>query len=610
MKNEKTGKSRLLLRFLKGSKRYFLLCILFTLLLSLFDLINPRIVSYTVDFVLGSETPEKSWELAVTELLGSPAFLKERLWIPALLILLFSLLSLVSRYFFNLTNSIGGEKMVLNMRRTLFSHIEHLPYSWHSGIKTGDIIQRCTSDVDTVRNFLAEQLTSLLRISVLIVLSVVFMFGIYPPLAWVAVCSIPIIVVYSAVFHKYIGKHFKECDEAEGLLSAIAQENLTGVRVVRAFGREKYEKERFRAQSGVYADNWIRLDKLFSLYWGLGDLISGVQVLLIVVFGTVFCVRGEMTAGEFIAFVSYNSMLIWPVRQLGRMISRMSQANVSIGRIAEIMNEPTETDRDVTETADYGGDIVFDDVTFSYTEGSEPVLKNVSFRIPHGTTFGILGTTGSGKSTLTLLLDRLCTLKEGCGRITVGGTDLASLPAAELRSHIGMVMQEPFLFSRTLRENIRIARPDAGQEEIDEAADVACLTQTISDFTNGYETKVGERGVTLSGGQKQRTAIARMLTLKAPIMIFDDALSAVDAETDAKIRRALRQKTSDATVILISHRISTLMHADHIVVLDRGTVTEEGDHAFLSKNGGLYEKIYRIQRADADHAAEGGEDRG
>ena len=312
-----------------------------------------------------------------------------------------------------------------------------------------------------------------------------------------------------------------------------------------------------------------------------------------------------MTLGAFIAFVSYNESLAWPVRSLGRVLSEMSKAGVSMDRVGYVLNAQEEQDPPQAKPFE-AGDIAFDHVSFRY-EGQE-VLHDLSFTIRRGETFAILGGTGSGKSTLVQLLDRLYDVESGS--ITIGGTDLRELARSELRKNIGFVLQEPFLFSQTIRENICAARPEATEEEMREAARIACVDEAISAFPEGYDTVVGERGVTLSGGQKQRVAIARMLLQKTPVMIFDDSLSAVDAETDAKIRSALRETLRDATVILISHRIPTLMQADRILVLEDGRLSALGTHEELIAQPGMYKEIYDIQMRSDDRAMllEGGED--
>lgn len=580
--------------FLKGSRRYFAVSIISILLVNTLDMLIPQIIRTAVDSIIGTSGLDvPAFVSDITDRIGGVSYLKSHLWIIGILILLIALASAVCRYFGALYNSKGTERFVKTMRNRLFSHIQHLPFSWHMKNQTGDIIQRCTSDVDMIRNFVSEQLTAVFRIVMMIGLSLFFMVSMNAKLTLVAAVFVPVVVGYSVFFHARIRDRFTRCDENEGILSTIAQENLTGIRVVRAFGREKFEKERFEKQNNIYTDEWMKLCTVLSLYWGTGDLVSGLQIMLVVVLGSCFCVRGDMTAGEFIAFVSYNTMLIGPVRSLGRTISEMSKAGVSVERIRYIMNSELEQDKPDAVTPDLTGDIEFKHVTFSY--GDSPVLSDVSFKIPKGTTFGILGGTGSGKSTLMYLLNRLYDLPEENGQITIGGVDIADMKGEWLRRNIGMVLQEPFLFSGTIKENIGIAGEKVSLSEIREAAAIACVDRSVMEFTRGYDTVVGERGVTLSGGQKQRTAIARMLIQKAPIMVFDDSLSAVDAQTDAMIRQALKEKLAEATVILIAHRITTLMQADCIMVLDKGKIAEIGSHEELMEKGGIYRQIYDMQ---------------
>ncbi|MBQ4592984.1 MAG: ABC transporter ATP-binding protein [Clostridia bacterium] len=596
--NRETGRfnRQMLFSFLRGCRAFFVISIAASVLASLCELVIPKIISYTIDVGLGDVPFYVPAPFAWAEnFLGSLGTARA-LALFAGLILAIAVLMGCCKYLENVFNRKGAETLVENMRNRLYEHIGRLPFAWYMKNQTGDIIQRCTSDVETVKAFLSEQLTSVVSTTLLIGMSLGFMFGINTTLACIALVSIPIVIAYSAFFHGKIGARFQYCDENEGKLSSIVQENLTGVRVVRAFGREKYEVDKFTVQNNVYCDAWVKLSRLMSLFWAAGDLISGLQVMIILVVGAVLCVDGSLTTGDFIAIVSYNSMLTWPVRSLGRVISEMSKTGVSIGRIGEIMAAEAEQDVSGAVDADMDGDIVFDHVSFGYDESAK-ILHDVSLEIKKGSTVGILGMTGSGKSTLVSLLCRLYDLPEDGGKITLAGRDIREIKASSLRKNIGIVLQEPFLFSRTLRENIGMTFDDVGANEaaITEAARAACLDETIRNFTNGYETTVGERGVTLSGGQKQRTAIARLLASAPPVMIFDDSLSAVDSETDAKIRAALREKTADSTVILISHRIQTLMSADKIVVMAGGRITESGTHEELLRAGGIYKKINDIQ---------------
>ncbi|MBQ5406741.1 MAG: ABC transporter ATP-binding protein, partial [Oscillospiraceae bacterium] len=457
----------------------------------------------------------------------------------------------------------------------------------------------CTSDIDTMKNFVAEQMTNIIRIVILLALSLGFMLSMSWKLTLIAVLPVPYIIVRSFHFYRKIGEAFLKADENEGILSSMAQENLTGVRVVRAFGAERSERDRFFRQNEYYTGLWMKLAQPLAQFWSVSDVLSGVQILLMVVFGSVYCIRGEMLPGAYIAFLSYGAMMTWPVRMLGRMISEMSKAGVSVDRIAYIMRCEEEQEKGLALRPAMDGDIRFEHVSFAYDGGPE-ILRDVSFTMKAGTTLGILGGTGSGKSTMMLLLDKLYELPEGCGSILVGGTDIRDIETAWLRQNIGMVLQEPYLFSRTLRENIAITNEQMPMEAIREAARAACLDETIEGFSKGYDTFVGERGVTLSGGQKQRAAIARMLTQNTPIMIFDDSLSAVDTETDAKIRAALERRFGSASILLISHRITTLSKADQILVLDKGRIVEQGSHEELRRGGGIYQQICDIQSSSAE----------
>ena len=586
-------KARLLWYFLRGSKRFYLAAVLCSVCITFLDMLTPQLIRITIDNVLGQlplNVPaflEPAWLR-----LGGVEALRTHLWWIALAVIAIALVIAVFRYGNMTLTTKASETFVRTMRNDLFAHIQRLPFSWHMKNQTGDIIQRCTSDVDMIRNFVTEQLVQLFRV---VVLGLSFMIRMNWRLSMVALASIPIVVGYSTYFHRHISKRFTECDESEGRLSTIAQENLTGVRVVRAFGRELYEKERFDKENEHMTNLWVKLSGSLSHFWAIGDCVSMIQVMLIIVLGTVMCVRGDMTSGELVSFISYNSMLIWPVRSLGRTISEMSKAGVSIDRIRYIMDSPEEHDKPDACTPPLNRDIRFEHVSFGY-DGEHRVLEDVNATIPAGSTFAILGSTGSGKSTLMHLLNRLYDLPPENGRITIGGVDIADMKADWVRENVGMVLQEPFLFSRTIGENIGIASRELTMTEMREAAHIACIDETIDSLTKGYDTIVGERGVTLSGGQKQRAAIARTLTRKTPILVFDDSLSAVDAQTDVLIRTRLRERMKDSTVILISHRVTTLMEADQIMVMDKGHVTQLGTHEELMKQeNGMYRRIYDLQ---------------
>lgn len=577
-------KIQLILRYFKGAKKYFLAAVLASLITTVFNALTPQIFRFTIDSVLeGNDYP----------------YLAEHLWIMALILVGVALFSGAAMYVSRYHTAKAGENFAKNMRDALFAHVQKLPMKWHDKHQTGDIIQRCTSDVEVIRNFVVTQLLEVFRTVFLVAVSFSVMVSMNVKLSLIVLLFVPLVVAYSGIFYRLIARRFTDADEAEGALSTVVQENATGVRVVRAFGREKFEMERFREKNDIFANLWIRLGTLSGLYWGVGDLITGLQVVTIIVLGAVEAVHGTITVGEFIAFASYNTTLVWPIRGLGRILSDMSKAGVSFERVDYIIRAAEEAYQEENQEENRTFDIRFSHVNFAYEEG-HPVLSNLDFSIPQGSTLGILGGTGSGKSTLVQLLNRLYELQEGQGEITLGGKNIREIPLEWLRNNIGIVLQEPFLYSRTIKENIAASVPDATMEEIRQAAKIACVDDTIMSFPDGYDTLVGERGVTLSGGQRQRVAIARMLLQKAPIMIFDDSLSAVDSQTDAKIRKALSQSCKNATVILISHRITTLMGADQILVLNQGKIQEQGTHEELISRDGIYRQVYEIQMSQDD----------
>ena len=600
-KLSKKDKISLVLRHLEGNWGFFIGAILLAYMNTICNAFIPQIISVTVDSVLGEKEPDlPGFLLTLLPLDRLRSDPWTALWIAAGAVVLAAAVRGVCIYGMRINLAKGSEGFVKKLRDNLYSHIQRLSFDWHTAHATGDIIQRCTSDVEVIRTFVCNQLMEVLRTVFLIALYTGIMLVMNWRLALVSLAFIPVTGLASGVFYGKISTRFQAADEAEGELTTCAQENLTGVRVVRAFGREKFEIDRFAQKNDRFSNLWVELGKVLSVYWASGVFLVCLQIMAVIVAGTVAAVNGSITLGDFQAFVIYNSAMAWPVRSLGRVLSEMSKAGVSMDRVGHILQAEEETDRPSARRAGLNGDIVFDHVSFGY-EGQE-VLRDVSFTIPWGSTFAILGGTGSGKSTLVHLLDRLYDLEEGQGTITVGGVDIRDIDRDSLRRQVGLVLQEPFLFSQTIRENIAATRPDAAEEELRACARIACVDEAIADLPNGYETVVGERGVTLSGGQKQRVAIARMLLQNAPVMVFDDSLSAVDAETDAKIRAALKERMAQATVILISHRVTTLMQADRILVLEGGRVADMGTHGELISRPGIYKEIYDIQMSSDDRA--------
>lgn len=595
----------LLLELLRGSRLLYIVALFFMILTVFLNFLLPQLIRFVVDNVIGGLPLAADLPLLplVVEGLEETAILRRNLFWVGWMVALVAILHGVCSFIYNKTLAMGAEGMIRRLRDRLYRHIQHLPYSWHVKIMTGDIIQRCTSDVDVVRNFVANQLLEMIRTVVLVVLAYSLLFPINTQMALASFAFLPVVFLYSFLFLKKVSHRFLAADEAEGALLSIAQENFTGVRVVRAFGRERYEVDRFDKQNHRFADLWMHLGTLLSSYWGLGDIVTGLQMITICGVGVFEAMHGRITVGEFIVFLTYNSMTIWPVRGLGRILSEASKTGVSLGRLQEILHVPAEEDPPTALENPVQGDIAFDNVSFAYED--QPVLRNISFTVKEGSTLGILGTTGSGKTTVAHLLCRLYDLPEGQGKITIGGIDIADYKRQWLRQNVGIVLQEPFLYSRTIRDNVAALSTRYSMDQIREATRVSCIDDAITEFSHGYKTVVGERGVTLSGGQKQRVAIARALLKDPPILIFDDSLSAVDTETDARIREGLAARTQGVTTLIIAHRISSVVTADQIIVMDDGRIEEAGSPEQLMQQGGIYRRLYDMQKGTDDREEEG-----
>lgn len=593
-KAKRREKLSLIVKIMKGNWRYFAICVAAMAFNVCLSYISPRVVGSTVDSVIG-ELPFDLPAFIVKWIdgIGGREFLLSHLYICGAAVFVIALFTAVFHYIRSYMGAVLAEKLSYKLRKQLFDHIQRLPFSWHKSVKTGDIMQRCSSDVDTFCRFVSLQFTDIIRIVMMLIIVYVLMFALNVKMALVCLFFAPVIVIYSGAFYSKIAKRFKKADEEEGKLHSVAQENFTGIRVVKAFGRERAEYEKFSTVNNAYSDLWVRTGRLMSLYWSIGDFISWLQTAVILIYGTVLTVNGEMSPGNIIIFVMYGGLLSWPMHRLGRTLGEMSKAGVSIDRINEILLVEPEVQKPGELRPQIKGNIKFDHVSFTYDEGE--VLHDISFEIKAGQTVAILGGTGSGKSTLIHLLNRLYDLGPGQGSISIDGIDIRDIDARYLRRNIAMVLQEPFLFSDTIDSNLRLAAPNAGEAELLRAARDAYIHESIVRFPQGYKTVVGEKGVTLSGGQRQRVAIARALAENAPILVFDDSFSAVDMQTDSKIRAALKIRRKNVTAVIISHRISTLMDADRIIVLSAGRIAESGTHDELVEKGGIYSQVFGIQ---------------
>ena len=490
-----------------------------------------------------------------------------------------------------------AEGITRRLRDFLFDHIQRLSFSYHATHPTGDLIERVTSDVDALRRFFSEQGIGIGRIILLFVINFIAILNLNVRLGLLSVIAIPFMLLVSIWFFKRVTKAFENYQSQEAVLSTTLQENLTGVRVVKAFGRQEYEKGKFEK------DNWTKYMRgkflllMHSLFWPLSDIVLGLQMLFGFVYAATMAINGEITVGMYIAYVGLVVWLIWPIRNLGRIIVNASSGMVSYGRLMDVVKQVREPlyDGKFQREGPVTGDVVFEDVSFIYSDGKDHVLRNVSFHVKPGQAVALLGSTGSGKSSLVNLLPRFHEYTSG--RILLDGVELKDYSRAYLRRQIGIVEQEPFLFSRSIRENITygVGR-DVSQEEVERAAKAAAVHDVILSFPDGYNTLVGEKGVTLSGGQKQRVTIARTLLKNPRILILDDSTSSVDTETEAAIRDALNELMENRTTFIIAHRIQSVMIADLILVMDKGEVIQMGTHEELvSQMDGMYRRIYDIQ---------------
>ena len=588
-------KPRLMRKLIGDNKWYFIAALVCTVFTVAIEFITPIILAETVDhYLLGEASRMPGFVNAWIASLGGREFMVSHLWIAGLALVGLNALNGVFGFIKGRSQAVAGENVSLTLRERLYSHIQRLPYAYHVKAETGDLVQRCTSDVETVRRFLATHMMQVVNALLMITIALGYMFSVNTKITLISMIMIPGLFLFAWLFFRWVIKNFRLSDEAEGKMSAVLQENLTGVRVVRAFGQQEYEVEKFDKASEDFRKKTFKLCNLLAVYWATSDAMSMLQSMMTLVACVYFAIQGEITVGGLIIFTSYIWKLLWPIRQLGRILSDAGKSKVALDRIQEILGVPEEPEEPGAKKPSLKGDIVFDHVTFGY-DGGKDVLRDMSFTVPAGKTVAILGATGSGKSTVAHLIQRLFEVQEG--EIRIGGTPIKEIDRYYLRSRVGLVLQEPFLYSKTLKENVAIARRDASDQDIDRAVTDAAAKDFILASDKGFDTLVGERGVTLSGGQKQRIAIARTLMKENDILIFDDSLSAVDTETDALIRSALKKRSRDTTTIIISHRVVTLSQADLILVMEDGKITEQGTHEQLIHSGGLYSRIFSIQSA-------------
>lgn len=574
-----------LTKYLKGYGLVFTLAILSIVLATVMQLAVPILIKYAIDSIVGDVPAGKLQFLMDT--------FGKSLWGVVWIIVIMSLFRGIFMFLKGYLSSYAAENIAKEIREKLYRQIQYMTFERHTRKETGDMVQRCTSDVEMVRRFIGVQVVDLGRIIFMLVFTLFIMGTMNVQLTLYSMIMIPVLFFFSYIFFTKIQKTFKKSDEAEGTLTTVLQENLSGVRVVRAFGREDFEISRFEEVNKNHKNVTYKLIETLAVFWASSDLLTLMQNGIVLVVGAGMVIRGELTIGTLTAFITYVSMLLWPVKQLGRLLSEFGKTTVALDRIEEILSEEVEEDKEFERTPDIEGNITFSHVSFAY-DAHQKVLEDISFEVRKGQTLGILGSTGSGKSTLVHLLQRLYDYE---GSIKVDGHELKTIRRGHIRKKIGLVLQEPHLYAKTVKQNIGITKRTYKEKEIYDAAKAASIHNNILTFKDGYDTVIGEKGVSLSGGQKQRIAIARtIIDEDKRILIFDDSLSAVDTETDLRIRQALKERSKDITTLIISHRIQTLAEADQIIVLDEGRIVQKGTHESLIREEGLYKRIWDLQQ--------------
>jgi len=586
---------------MKGQRLRYAAAIMALLAATLVVAGRPLVFKITIDHVIrGKPLDVPAPVRSFVQWLGTGSMLAQNLWIGALAVMVITVVSGLFMYLKGRWAATASEAIARDLRDRLYDHIQHLPCTFHDAADTGDLLQRCTSDIETFRAFLAIHITEIGRALIAVLVVLPFMLYLNVTMTLLSISVVPVVITFAIVFFLKVRSAFTLCDEAEAKMTTRLQENLTGIRVVRAFAQQDHECEVFAGDNAEFRDRRFRLITIMAVYWSCSNLLCTSQIGLVLLVGA-FMVRGGaggLTVGGLVAFLTYIHMFLWPIRHLGRVLGEAGKAVVAIARLGEILSEARETSApQIAESPErLAGEITISGLNFNH--GATRVLDGVSIDVSPGQTLAILGPSGSGKTTLINLLlgfyDYDGTGGEN-GSIRLDGHELSGLDRTFVRSQIGVVMQEPFLYSRTVRDNIRIAHGGAEEGDIVSAAASACMHDAIESFDKGYDTLVGERGVTLSGGQRQRLALARAILRDPPILILDDALSSVDTRTEQMILGALRDRHGRSTTVVIAHRLSTLMNADRIVVLEGGRIVQDGTHTTLVGVEGMYRRLWQVQ---------------
>lgn len=586
-----------------GQRHRYLAAVAAMVLTNLFLFAPPLLGKHAIDLVTTQDASRaipwvSSWAQALNsttapaDTLG-PNDVSLYLWLSGGLILLLTAIAGAFTYLRGRYAALASEQIVSDLRDRLYAHLHNLPARYYDGADTGDLVQRASSDVETLRVFLDTDIVEIGRTILMLLCVMPVLFALDARLATSAVVLMPLLIVGAWLFFHKVKTVFQATDEAEAAMTATLQENLTGIRVVRAFHRQDFEIERFAVRNGAFRDRNHRLITLMGFYWSLSDLVAFTQIGIVLFYGAWLTLAGQISVGTLFAFTTYIAMVIWPIRQLGRILTDSGKAVISLGRINEVLRSAPEPERPVPAAARIAGQIRIEDVSMAYDD--KPVLANLSLTVEPGETLGIVGAPGSGKSTLIRLLLGLYPYQQGSVRLD--GHEVSHCDRHWLRSQISVVLQEPFLYSRSIADNLRVGDGSASDDALHRVLADAAATETLAKFRDGLDAQVGERGVTLSGGQRQRLALARALLKAPPILILDDSLSAVDLNTEAEILAALGRRRGQQTILIIAHRLSSIMNADRIAVLEQGKLVQLGTHAELSQTPGPYQALCEVQLA-------------
>jgi ATP-binding cassette, subfamily B, bacterial len=577
--------------FIKGYKTIYIISMIFLAVMSVIQIINPMIVRYIVDKIL--IIPTANYE-SLTGDTGDifATFIKALIGL-ALLGLGLRAIGVVSRFLSTKLTVKSSHSASRDIKDKVYRHLTHLPYSYFDKNKTGEIISICTSDINSVTRTFSTINAQLVRIIVTFIPAFSIMLYLNWKLALVSVATFPIIILLSMFFFQKESTAYESYQEQEARMSAVLQENLNGVRVVKAFARQKFEEDKFEAENQAKFKEGKRLIGIHALFWPITDVLSTIQIALSLIVGSYMTLNGEISLGTIIAFIQYLFNITWPMKILGRMTVELVKSAISWKRINLILKSPAERiDEGIKSDEKLKGSIEFKNVSFSYEEG-QPIINDLNLKINAGEKVALIGHTGCGKSTIINLLSGFYPI--GKGEVIVDGVNINDYAKTYLNDQIGLIHQEAFLFSKTIKENVAFARKNATDEHVYDACKKSDIHESILSFPDGYETKVGEKGVTLSGGQKQRVTIARTILKDPAILILDDSLSAVDTETEERIQSAMDEVMKGRTSIIIGHRITSIMKADKIVVLENGEIVQQGTHKELIKVEGIYKSIFDIQ---------------